>query len=134
MSASLLLDTHILIRLMTDPGRLSREQTRVLEDATARQEMLAVSAISLVELAASMSERNRRRDTPPRRLLEQLDVSDQLEVLPITIEVAKEMVAMGDSLRDPGDRAIVATARIYGHRLVTSDERIIESRLVPVVV
>jgi hypothetical protein len=37
------------------------------------------------------------------------------------------MTAMEDSLRHP------ATARIHGLRLVTSDQRIIESGLVPVV-
>jgi PIN domain nuclease of toxin-antitoxin system len=36
-------------------------------------------------------------------------------------------------LRDPADRAIVATARVHKLRLVTSDERIIESELVPVI-
>jgi PIN domain nuclease of toxin-antitoxin system len=38
------------------------------------------------------------------------------------------------SLRDPADRAIVARARVERFRLVTSDQRIIESKLVPVVV
>jgi PIN domain nuclease of toxin-antitoxin system len=36
-------------------------------------------------------------------------------------------------LRDPADRAIAATARVHRLRLVTSDQRIIESKLVPVV-
>lgn len=35
--------------------------------------------------------------------------------------------------RDPADRAIVATARVHRLRLVTSDQRIIESKLVPVI-
>jgi PIN domain nuclease of toxin-antitoxin system len=40
---------------------------------------------------------------------------------------------MGDALRDPGDRVIVATARVHRLRLLTSDQRIIESALVPVI-
>jgi PIN domain nuclease of toxin-antitoxin system len=36
-------------------------------------------------------------------------------------------------LRDPADRTIVATARVRNLRLLTSDQRIIESNLVPVV-
>jgi PIN domain nuclease of toxin-antitoxin system len=36
-------------------------------------------------------------------------------------------------VRDPADRAIVATARVHRLLLVTSDQRIIESKLVPVV-
>ncbi len=38
---------------------------------------------------------------------------------------------MGGALRDPADRAIVATARIHNLKLLTSDQRIIDSRLVP---
>ncbi len=40
---------------------------------------------------------------------------------------------MGPSLRDPADRAIVATARMHRLVLVTSDQRIIESKLVTTV-
>jgi PIN domain nuclease of toxin-antitoxin system len=36
-------------------------------------------------------------------------------------------------LRDPSDRAIVATARVRNLRLLTSDQRIIGSNLVAVV-
>jgi PIN domain nuclease of toxin-antitoxin system len=40
---------------------------------------------------------------------------------------------MGGGLRDPADRAIVATAQVHRLRLVTSDRRIVESKLMPVV-
>jgi len=56
-----------------------------------------------------------------------------LDILPINVEIAREVAEMGDSLKDPADRVIVATARIHRLRLVTSDQRIIESGLVPVV-
>jgi PIN domain nuclease of toxin-antitoxin system len=54
------------------------------------------------------------------------------QVLPVTYEIASEFASLR-SLRDPSDRAIVATARVHRLWLVTSDERIIDSRLVPVV-
>jgi PIN domain nuclease of toxin-antitoxin system len=53
-------------------------------------------------------------------------------VLPLSYEIALEAASLGN-LRDPADRAIVATARVHRLRLVTSDQRIIESKLVPVV-
>jgi PIN domain nuclease of toxin-antitoxin system len=43
------------------------------------------------------------------------------------------MGALGDSLRDPGDRIIVATARVHHLRLLTADQRIIDSDLVAVI-
>lgn len=55
-----------------------------------------------------------------------------LSVLPLTYEVASEAALLGN-LRDPADRAIVATARVHRLSLVTSDQTIIESKLVPVV-
>jgi len=68
-----------------------------------------------------------------RHLLEQCESNPLIDLLPINGAVASEMAAMGDHLRDPGDRVIVATARVRGLRLITSDQRIVESRLVPVI-
>jgi PIN domain nuclease of toxin-antitoxin system len=42
-------------------------------------------------------------------------------------------VALLGVLRDPADRVIAATARVHRLRLVTSDQRMIESGLVGVV-
>jgi PIN domain nuclease of toxin-antitoxin system len=50
-------------------------------------------------------------------------------ILPITIPIAAEAGRLS-VLRDPADRAIVATARVHGLRLLTSDQRIIASKLV----
>lgn len=61
-----------------------------------------------------------------------LNANPLFRVLPITYEVARE-VAWLSALRDPADRAIVATARVHRLRLVTSDERIIQSKFVQVV-
>jgi len=70
----------------------------------------------------------------PAELLGTLDDNPAFQVLPITVEIATEVATMGGgSLSDPADRAIVATARVHRLRLITSDQRIIESRLVAVV-
>jgi len=61
-----------------------------------------------------------------------LNSNPAFRVLPLTYEVALEVASLG-VLRDPADRAIAATARVHRLRLVTSDERIIDSKLVPVV-
>ena len=61
-----------------------------------------------------------------------LNSNPAFRVLPLTYEVARE-VALLNVLRDPADRAIAATARVHRLRLVTSDQRIIESKLVQVI-
>jgi PIN domain nuclease of toxin-antitoxin system len=51
-----LLDTHIAVRWLIDARKLSREQTRVLEGTVRRAEPVALSAISLLEIASLTSE------------------------------------------------------------------------------
>ena len=133
MSARLLLDTHIIVRWLAAPKKLSREQLRALRQAVRAREPLAVSAISLLELAVLFGEGSVRTEFPAVDLLRQLEADPAFAILPLTPEVAAEVAAMGSYLRDPADRAIVATARVHKLRLVTSDQRIIESRLIAVV-
>jgi len=128
----LLLDTHIVVRWLTDSRKLSREQTRVLESAVRRTEPIALSAISLLEIAVIGSAGRLGLKVALEELFEDLQ-SPVFQILPLTCEVAAEVVLLGN-LRDPADRVIVATARIERLRLVTSDRRIIESKLVAVVV
>ena len=132
MLPRLLLDTHIVVRWLTNPKKLSREQARALESAVRRAEPVALSAMSLLEIAVLGSAGKLGIKVPLDELFEDLEVS-LFQILPITFEVASEVALLGN-LRDPADRAIVATARVERLRLVTSDQRIIASKLVPVVV
>jgi PIN domain nuclease of toxin-antitoxin system len=70
---------------------------------------------------------------PAQELFGALGTGTGFHIVPIDIEIAAEVAAMGGSLRDPADWAIVATARVHRLRLVTSDRRIVESKLAPVV-
>jgi PIN domain nuclease of toxin-antitoxin system len=88
--------------------------------------------MSLLEIATLSSGEKPALKTSLDEFFEVLNTNPLFRVLPITYEVARE-VAFLSALRDPADRAIVATARIHRLRLVTSDERIIESKFVQVV-
>jgi PIN domain nuclease of toxin-antitoxin system len=129
----LLLDTHILVWWLALPKKLSREQLRVMRDAMHRNEALAISAITLLEMAVLFGPGSIRSAIPLEQLLGELEASPVFEILPLTISIAAEVAAIGASLRDPADRTIVATARVHKLKLVTSDERIIESKLVSVI-
>jgi PIN domain nuclease of toxin-antitoxin system len=129
----LLLDTHVVIRWLVEAKRLSREQVRVLERAVRRTEPVAYSALILLEIAVLTSEGRLTLKPSLSDFLEALQANPVFRVLPFTHEIASEVTSLGTSLRDPADRAIVATARVHRLRLVTSDQRIIESKLVPVV-
>ena len=122
MSPRFLLDTHVLVRWLAAPKRLSREQTRILRDAVRHREPVAISAITLLEIAVLVEE-----------LFTELESNPAFQIIPLTVDVAAEVAAIGGWLRDPADRAIVSTARIQKLRLLTSDRRIIDAGLVPVV-
>ena len=133
MTSRFLLDTNALIRRFTNPRKLSSEQTRILDLLESQNHPLSISAITLFELALMKDTGAHRIRGGTARLLETLDQNPRCEILPLTTAIAIEIAALGDSLRDPADRAIVATARVHGLSLMTADERIIGSRLVPVV-
>ena len=132
MLPRLLLDTHIVVRWMVEARKLSREQSRRLETAVRRAEPLALSAITLLEIAILAGDGRLKLKSSLEDFFGEIEGSPAFRVLPLTYEVATEAAALG-ILRDPADRTIVATARINGLRLVTSDQRIIESGLVQVV-
>jgi PIN domain nuclease of toxin-antitoxin system len=105
----------------------------LLDRAAAWRGRLAVSAVTLIEIATLFGRGSRRSPLSAEKILDTIESVDVLDILPINVEIAREVAAMGDSLKDPNDRVIVATARIHRLRLVTSDQRIIDSGLVSVV-
>jgi PIN domain nuclease of toxin-antitoxin system len=118
---------------LADPGKLSRNQRRVLEQAVNRGEPVGVSGITLLEIAVLMRERGTRLSASPQDLLAQIALTQTFQILPMTVEIAAEVATLGNSLRDPADRAIVATARVHRLTLVTSDQRMIDSKLVTMI-
>ena len=129
MSPAFLLDTHILIRWLTEPSRLSSSQSRVLREVVLRQAAVAVSAITLLELA-QMAVRDRRTKLAAAETLRELEENPAFTVLPLTIPIAREVPPLMRVLRDPADCIIAATARVHGLRLLTSDQRILDANVV----
>jgi PIN domain nuclease of toxin-antitoxin system len=121
------------VRWLSDSRKLSREQLRVLEAAVRRAEPLAISCMSLLEIAVLASDNKLRLRGSLAEFLAALEENPVFTILPLTYEIASEVAAIGDSLRDPADRAIVATARVHKLRLITSDQRIIASQLIPTI-
>ena len=61
--------------------------------------------------------------------LESLEENPIYQIIPVSAAIAAEAGSLR-MLVDPSDRVIAATARVHGLRLVTSDQRIIDSNLV----
>jgi PIN domain nuclease of toxin-antitoxin system len=124
------LDTHVLLWWLADRERLSRAQRRALLRASPDGPLL-VSDISLWEVAMLHELGRIELDLPLRDWLERAVAPPLVRRHAITPAIAAEVAALPPSFpRDPADRILVATARILGSTLITSDRRILDADLV----
>ncbi|UCH27376.1 MAG: type II toxin-antitoxin system VapC family toxin [Trueperaceae bacterium] len=128
-----LLDTHVLLYWLWQDPRLSEKQRDQIE-AAGPESPLWISEITLWEIATLHSLGRIELHLSLRDFLERATAPPLVERIGISPAIAAEVAALPDSFhRDPGDRIIVASARILGATLLTQDERIRSAKLVPTV-
>ena len=126
----ILLDTHIVVWLAFEPEKLSKRAQEAIR-AARRQGGLAIADITLLELAW-LAEKGRIETTLGAESFVRLCAA-KFTVLPITPEIAARAAGFPDSYpKDPQDRLIGATALVEGMELVTHDNLIRKSGLIPV--
>jgi PIN domain nuclease of toxin-antitoxin system len=125
----LLLDTHIWLWSALDRARLAARLTATLENP---QNELWLSPISLWEVL-TLCQKNRLtlHPNPQAWIANALDAVPMREA-PITHQVAQETARVQLPHRDPADRFLVATARVFDLTLVTADKQLIKARQAPV--
>ena len=117
-----LLDTHILLWILSDSKKLSGEAKHVL---TAND--CCISIVSLWELAikASLAKDKKRIILPQSIEMIVETCEDQgIEILPIIPEDCARVMTLPHIHEDPFDRIIIAQAMVRGLPLVTKDENI----------
>jgi len=125
----LLLDTHIWVWSALDRARLSARLTAALENPSNE---LWLSPISLWEvLTLCQKQKLTLHPNPQAWITNALDAVPMREAQ-ITYLVAQETARVQLHHRDPADRFLVATARVFDLTLVTADEHLIKARQVPV--
>ncbi len=118
----ILLDTHVVVWLASDPGKLSRTASDAIRQAS-RAGGTAISAITLWELAWLMT--NGRLDISGTVEAFVEEIAARTAVRPITVKVAVLATQLPDTYpADPCDRLIGATALAEGMALVTKDRNI----------
>jgi len=116
-----LLDTHVVYWLAVHPERLSRAARRAIAAAD-RSDGVAISSISLWELASLIDRGRIQVEGTAERFLIRLADRPGLALLEITPQIAALTIQFPpDFPGDPADRIIAATARAHGLRLVTRD-------------
>ncbi|MEX2443724.1 MAG: type II toxin-antitoxin system VapC family toxin [Alkalispirochaeta sp.] len=127
------LDTHILVYWVSEPDRLTPAQSHVVKTITPENPAI-VADITLWEIAMLASTGCLTFQLPIQEWITRAVSPPLVRVAEITSNIAADVADLSDwEHRDPADRLIVATARVYGARLLTNDERIRSSGLVEVV-
>lgn len=128
-----LLDTHTLVYWCSEPGRLSAAQAHALRTVSPDNPVI-VADISLWEIAALVSGARLNLDLPLRQWINRAVAPPLARVAEITANIAHEVAQLNEwENRDPADRLIVATARVFGAHVLTNDRQIRESGLVAVI-
>jgi PIN domain nuclease of toxin-antitoxin system len=125
----ILVDTHVVLWLAFEQSRLSQNARAAIDAARSNGEGLAISDITLLELATLQGKGRIRLDASLESFL--AEVEARFVVLPITGRACVRALGLPAAYpKDPADRIIAATALVEGLSLLTADREIRRARAV----
>src|ERR1700721_762150 len=108
-SLLILVDTHVVLWLLSDPTRLSKAAHAAIDDARRNGGGLAICGITLLEIATAKLNGRISLSVSLESFLK--DVEERFVVLPISARACARMLALPAGYpKDPADRMIGATA------------------------
>lgn len=121
MDQVVLLDTHVVVWWLTDARRVSLAARRAVTAARRR----CVADITLREIAALHRAGRLELSDPPREWLSAAIDQLELEVVPISPEIADRSTRIAQNFHgDPADQLIAATAIELDVPLITADDKL----------
>jgi len=125
----ILIDTHIVLWLTSEPEKLSKRAKDALDAARQNGDGIAISAFTLLELTILYGLRRIQLAMSIESFLYELE--RKFVVLPINARTCARMLSLPAGYpRDPADRVIGATALVEGMGLVTADREIRRAKVV----
>lgn len=117
----LLLDTHVLLWLLSEPARIQEHARRDIEDVS---NTVLLSAVSTWEIATKYALGKLSLPEPPEALLARAERELQGVELPINGRHALLSASLPKHHSDPFDRLLVSQAIIEHAILVTADGKL----------
>jgi PIN domain nuclease of toxin-antitoxin system len=128
----ILLDTHVVLWLALEPARVSKKARAAIDQARQDGSGLAISAITLLEIARLASKGQIHLNAKLDTFLS--DVERRFIVLPISGRICVRAFSFAATYpKDPADKVIGATALEEGLSLLTADREIRNSRALPTI-
>jgi len=122
---NLLLDTHIWVWSIMEPHRISKDAARELVKPGAT---IWLSPVSIWEVQVLVDRGSLDFKEGVRAWLSTHLEKSAVREAPMTNSVARDLADFELEHRDPADKFLVATARVYDLTLVTADERLINAK------
>ena len=123
----ILVDTHVVVWLALDQDQLSKNARIAIDGARQSGDGLAISDITLLELATLSSKGRIRLDISLESFLREVEA--RFIILPISGSACVRALGLPAGYpKDPADRIIGATALVEGLSLLTADRAIRRSR------
>ena len=114
----ILLDTHVLVWLASDPGQLSKAAVHAIKQ---EPKALHVSVVSAWEIALLVKRGRLELPLPPGEFVSRAIRHHGLVELPLERRVAERAVALPDIHNDPFDRILAAECLERGGKLISRD-------------
>ena len=123
----ILVDTHVVVWLAFDQDQISRKARAAIDNARRNGDGLAISDITLLELATLASKGRIQLDISLESFLQEVEA--RFVVLPISGRACVRAIGLPAAYpKDPADRIIGATALVEGLSLLTADREIGRSK------
>lgn len=123
---NLLLDTHVWIWSQENPDLLPPQTRKAIND---RSNGCAVSVISELEIARLAQRKQIELDRSVEEWIDKSIAVLGAHEIELSRVIAVEAYRLpGEFHRDPADRVLVATARLFGMTLVSADRQLLRYR------